>query len=43
MKLIRLVQTLNETFIKVRIGKHLSDAFCDQNGLKQGSALSELL
>jgi hypothetical protein len=30
---------LNETFGKVRIGKHLSDSFPIQNGLKQGYAL----
>jgi hypothetical protein len=35
MNLVRL--------IKVRIGKHLSDSFPIQNGLKQGEALSPLL
>jgi hypothetical protein len=34
---------LNETYSKVRIGRHLSDAFPIQNGLKQGDALSPLL
>jgi hypothetical protein len=34
---------LNETYSKVRIGKHLSDSFPIQNGLKQGIALSPLL
>jgi hypothetical protein len=34
---------LNETYGKVRIGKHLSDNFPIQNGLKQGDALSLLL
>jgi hypothetical protein len=34
---------LNETYSKVRIGKHLSDKFPIQNGLKQGDALSPLL
>jgi hypothetical protein len=34
---------LNETYSKVRIGKHLSDTFRIQNGLKQGDALSPLL
>jgi hypothetical protein len=34
---------LNETYSKVRIGKHLSDSFPFQNGLKQGDALSPLL
>jgi hypothetical protein len=29
--------------VKVRIGKHLSDSFPIQNGLKQGYALSPLL
>jgi hypothetical protein len=33
---------LNETYSKVRIGKHLSDSFPMQNGLKQ-DALSPLL
>jgi hypothetical protein len=44
MKLIRLIKVcLNETYSKVRIGKHLSDNFPIQNGLKQGDALSPLL
>jgi hypothetical protein len=34
---------LNETYSKVRVGKHLSDSFPIQNGLKQGDALSPLL
>jgi hypothetical protein len=34
---------LNETYSKIRIGKHLSGAFPFQNGLKQGDALSPLL
>jgi hypothetical protein len=34
---------LNETYSKVRIGKHLPDSFPIQNGLKQGDALSPLL
>jgi hypothetical protein len=43
MKLIRLIKMcLNETYSKVRIGKHLSDSFPVQNGLKQGDALSPL-
>jgi hypothetical protein len=33
----------NETYSKVRIGKHLSDSFPIQNGLKQRDALSPLL
>jgi hypothetical protein len=34
---------LHETYSKVRIGKHLSDSFPIQNGLKQVDALSPLL
>jgi hypothetical protein len=33
---------LNETYSKVRIGKHLSDSFPIQNGLKLGDVLSPL-
>jgi hypothetical protein len=33
---------LNETYSKVRIGKHLSDNFPIQYGLKQGVTLSPL-
>jgi hypothetical protein len=41
MKLVRLIKIrLNETYSKVRIGKHLSDNFPIQNGLKQGDDLS---
>jgi hypothetical protein len=44
MKLVRLIKMcLNETYSKVRIGKHLSTCFRIQNGLKQGDALSPLL
>jgi hypothetical protein len=32
-----------ETYNKARIGKHLSESFPIQNGLKQGDALSPLL
>jgi hypothetical protein len=36
MKLVGLIRMcLNETYSKVRIGKHLSDSFPIQNGLKQ--------
>jgi hypothetical protein len=35
--------SLNETYMKVRIGKHLSDNFPIRNSLKQGDALSPLL
>jgi hypothetical protein len=39
MKLIRLIKTcLKETYSKACIGKHLSDSFPTQNGLKQGDA-----
>jgi hypothetical protein len=34
---------LNETYSKVRIGKHLSDRFPIQNGLKHGDGLLPLL
>jgi hypothetical protein len=44
MKLVRLIKMcLNEIYTKVRIGKHLSDSFPIQYGLKQGDALSPLL
>jgi hypothetical protein len=44
MKLVRLIKMcLNETYSKLCIGKHLSDSFPIQNGLKQGDALSPLL
>jgi hypothetical protein len=37
MKLVRLIKMcLNETYSKVRIGKHLADSFRIQNGLEQG-------
>jgi len=34
---------LNESYRKVRVGKHLPDMFRTENGLKQGDALSPLL
>jgi hypothetical protein len=34
---------LNETYSKVRIGKHLSDSFPIQNDLKQADTLLPLL
>jgi hypothetical protein len=41
MKLIRLIKMcLNDMYSKVHIAKHLSDSFPNQNGLKQGDALS---
>jgi hypothetical protein len=33
---------LNKTYSKAHIGKHLSDTFPIQNGLKYGDALSPL-
>jgi hypothetical protein len=43
MKLVRLIKMcLNEMYSKVRRGKHLSDGFPIQNGLKQ-DALSPVL
>jgi hypothetical protein len=42
-KLIRLIKIcLNETYRKVRTGKHLPDNFPIRNGLKEGDALSPL-
>jgi hypothetical protein len=35
--------SLNETYSKIHIGKHVSGAFAIKNGLKQGDALSPLL
>jgi hypothetical protein len=44
MKIVRLIKMCsNDTYSKVRIGKHLSESFPIQNGLKQGDALSPLL
>jgi hypothetical protein len=34
---------LNETYSKVNTGKHMSDKFRIQNGIKQGDALLSLL
>jgi len=43
MKLVRLINMcLNETFSRVRVGKHLFDVFPISNGLKQVDALSPL-
>jgi hypothetical protein len=40
MKLVRLFKMcLSEIYSRVHIGKHLSDMFPVQNGLKQGAAL----
>jgi hypothetical protein len=44
MKLVKLIKMcLNKTYNKILIGKHLSDKFPIQNGLKQGATLSPLL
>jgi hypothetical protein len=44
MKLVKLIKMcLNETCSKVCAGKHLSDTFPVQNGLKHGDVLSYLL
>jgi hypothetical protein len=43
-KLVALIKMrLNETYIRARIGKNLSEKFTVQNGLKQGDSLSPLL
>jgi hypothetical protein len=43
-KLVRLIKMcINETYSNVSIGKHLSDSFCIQNGLKQEDAIAPLL
>jgi hypothetical protein len=44
LKQVRLIKMcLNETYSKVRIGKHLSENFLFQKGLTQGVALTPLL
>jgi len=44
MKLIKLIKiSLNETYSRVWVGKHVSDMFPIRSGLKQGDALSPLL
>jgi len=44
MKLVRLIKMcLNETYGRVRVGKHLSDMFPISNDFKQGDALWPLL
>jgi len=44
MKLVRLIKMcLSERYIRVRVGKHLSDTFPIKNNLKQGDALRPLL
>jgi len=41
IKLIRLI-SLNETYSRVRVGRHLSEMFPTKNGLKKRDALSLL-
>ena len=44
MKLVRLIKMcVNETYISVEVGKHLSDMFPIRNGFKQEDALLPLL
>ena len=44
MKLVMLKKMcLNETYSRVRVGKHLSDMFPIKNGLKEGDALAPRL
>jgi hypothetical protein len=44
MKLVRLLKMcLNETYSRVRVGKHLPDMFPIRNDLKQGDVLSPSL
>jgi len=44
MKLVKLIKMcLNETYTRVRVGKHLSDMLFIKNGLKQGDSLLPLL
>jgi hypothetical protein len=44
MKLVRLIKMhLNEMYSRVSTGKHLSDSFLIQNGLKQGDLISAYL
>jgi len=44
MELVMLIKMyLNETYSRVRVGKHWSDMFPIENGLEQGDALTPLL
>jgi len=44
MKVVRLIKMcVNETYISVEVGKHLSDMFPIRNGFKQEDALLPLL
>jgi hypothetical protein len=43
IKLVRLIEIcLNETYSEIHIGNNLSDAFPNENDMKQGDALSPL-
>ena len=43
MKLVRPIKCLNESYSRVRVGKHMPDVLPIWNGLNQGDALSPLL
>jgi hypothetical protein len=44
LKLLKLIKiSLNKTYSRVMVGKHLSDRSPIKGGLKQGDALSPLL
>jgi hypothetical protein len=44
MTMVRLIKMcMNETYSRVRVGKHLSDTFPMKNGSKQGDVLTPLL
>ena len=44
IKVVRLIKMcLNETYSRVRVGKHLYDMFPIRNGLKKRDALTPLL
>ena len=44
LKLVRLIKlSLNKTYSRVRVGKHLPHMFHIKDGLKQGDALPPLL
>jgi len=44
MRLVKIIKTcLNETYSRVRVGRHLSDMFPIKNGFRKGDALSPLL
>jgi hypothetical protein len=43
LKPVRIKMSLNETYSRVWLSKHLSDMFPIKKGLKEGDALSSLL